>query len=104
MLLSARLARHTRRVHLLMPRVGRSPRSPEAQEALHEEGDFVEPPAVEDRGHRSDWRIGRNNQLFIHLDPPVGVSWLDYPTLPIGFQTGHPLEGPGRFTVFRFFV
>ena len=31
----------------------------------------------------------------IHLDPPVGVSWLDYPTLPIGFQTGHPLEGPG---------
>ena len=24
-----------------------------------------------------------------------GVSWLDYPTLPIGFQTGHPLEGPG---------
>ena len=22
------------------------------------------------------------------FDPPVGVSWLDYPTL--GFQTGHP--------------
>ena len=21
---------------------------------------------------------------------------MDYPTLPIGFQTGHPLEGPGR--------
>ena len=22
---------------------------------------------------------------------------MDYPTLPIGFQTGHPLEGPGRY-------
>ena len=21
---------------------------------------------------------------------------MDYPTLPIGFQTGHPLEDPGR--------
>ena len=29
-----------------------------------------------------------------YQDPPVGVSWLNYPTLPIGFQTGHPL-GPG---------
>ena len=26
----------------------------------------------------------------MYLDPPVGVSWLDYTTLPIGFQTGHP--------------
>ena len=25
-----------------------------------------------------------------YQDPPVGVSWLDYPTLPIEFQTGHP--------------
>ena len=33
---------------------------------------------------------------FPYLDPPfVGVSWLDYPTLPtgIGFQTGHPENG-----------
>ena len=27
------------------------------------------------------------------LDTPM-----DYPTLPIGFQTGHPLEGPGIYT------
>ena len=48
----------------------------------------------------------------IYQDPPVGVSnglphttyrlpdraplRMDYPTLPIGFQTGHPLEGPGN--------
>ena len=34
------------------------------------------------------WVISKNK--IIYLDPPVGVSWLDYPTLPIGFQTGHP--------------
>ena len=27
-------------------------------------------------------------------------SPMDYPTLPIGFQTGHPLEGPGRYGPF----
>ena len=35
--------------------------------------------------------------FVVYLDPPVGVSWLDSSTLPIGFQTGHPLEGPGMF-------
>ena len=30
-----------------------------------------------------------------YLDPPVRVSWLDYPTLPISFHTGHP---PGSRT------
>ena len=24
---------------------------------------------------------------------------MDYPTLPIGFQTGHPLEGPGMLAI-----
>ena len=29
-----------------------------------------------------------------YQDPPTfGVSWLDYPTLPIGFQTGTPTGG-----------
>ena len=26
------------------------------------------------------------------------MSWLNYPTLPVGIQTGHPLEGPGMYT------
>ena len=35
------------------------------------------------------------NVFFTYLHPPVGVSWLDYPTLPKKASIGHPLEGPG---------
>ena len=40
-------------------------------------------------------KIRRGDMIFLlSLSIPgpsvFGVSWLDYPTLPIGFQTGHP--------------
>ena len=47
--------------------------------------------------HEQRHRAGVERQVVneMYLDPPVGLSWLDYPTLLIGFQTGHPLDGPG---------
>ena len=29
--------------------------------------------------------VGKQVPVIIYLDPPVGVSWLDYPTLPVCF-------------------
>ena len=41
------------------------------------------------------------NVFFTYLHPPVGVSWLDYPTLPKKASRAPRLEGPGMSTFGR---
>ena len=46
--------------------------------------------------HKGGQELGGSNIFLRSVPGPSKLCSMDYPTLPIGFQTGHPLEGPGR--------
>ena len=49
------------------------------------------PAAQADEKNIAD-NIKEESNMYKYQDPPVGVSWLNYPTLPIGFHWA-PLGG-----------